>query len=705
MKNKPCPSDDNIKRLKEQQQEILIKVASEFSDSDRILSKWKQKIVKYYELYSMVQKKKHYEGLSNIFVPELLRAVETIVGKIYGVIFSQPDWFEYEERASEFDIGGSLALTGLVRYQMEENEFKSRIMDSIRQMVIAGLTVRKVGWDFDEVERTVPGAPDANGRPTRKKRLDTIKDTWTFEPVDILTFQISDIDVPYNDLQKARWIGEQYVATKVWVEDKTRRGWFSDSMSSELKDQPKPQTSSVTSNVNNRLQSAGFSTYSAQLNKTPDTNKYEIMERWGLVPAFWVMNEDERVAEGYDKEDLVEGVVVIANRVAILKLERNPFWHNQKPYLACPYIPKEFQLPGIGACQIGESLQEEINDTRNQTMDNKTMILACMWLRSKTSGIKNDTLRMRPNGVIDTMDMEGLLPLRPPMVTQVGTSMEGVAKNDLREGVGAASNLQGIAQSGVDTATESTQINQDSMGRLLLTSKLYSELILKPMLVFAEYLNYQFYDHTKAINVIGKVGVKFKKLNITEIAGGHKNVIIHIDVDGSESPSVKRQQFMSFFGLVQQMPPPLIAFHWKALDKAYGMFFTGHSLEEIYPNPTPDPEEQLSPEEERDMVLAVQPVMATRGQDHQKYITYHEQEFNSMKYGLESDQLEIYHKLILSHYTMLQAEAEAQHQQMMQQQQEAEQQANSGKGKTSNSSPATMTPAPSIGSLGRSVSQ
>lgn len=700
MKAKECLSDANIRRLGEKTDKVIADTLAEFSESDQVLSRWKQKIVRYYELYKMVQKRKHYEGLANIFVPELLRAVETITGKIYSVIFAQPDWFDYQERADEFDNGGALALTALTKYQMEENAFKSRIMDSIRQMVIAGLTVRKIGWDYDEIERTIPGPPDANGKPTKKKRPETIKDTWTFDPVDILTFQISDISVPYNDVQKARWIGEQYIATKAYIDERTRRGWFSKVMKDKLTDEPKPASSNVSSNVTNRLQSSGFNTV------TSEVGKYELIERWGLVPCEWVMDSKQMDEEGYEEGDLCEGVIVIANRTAILKLEKNPFWHNQKPYVVCPYVPQEFQLPGIGACEIGESLQEEINDTRNQTMDNKTMILACMWLRSKTSGVKNDSLRVRPNGIIDTNDMEGLEPLRPPMVTQVGTSMEGVAKNDLREGVGAASNLQGIAQAGVDTATESTQINQESMGRLLLTAQLYTELVLKPMLVFAEYLNYQYYDHTKAISVVGKVGVKFKKLTIAEIAGGHKDVIIRIDTDGSNNPSVTRQQFMNFFGLVQQMPPPLIAFHWKALDKAYGMFFNGHSLDEIYSNPSPDPEQQLTPEEERDMVIASQPVMASKGQDHKKYIKYHEQEFHQMRYGLDDTQFDIYKKLILSHYAILKQEVEEQHQAMMQQLMQQEQQGATGsRGKTPNSSPSTMTAAPSIGSLGRSVGQ
>src|SRR5258708_36666047 len=116
-----------------------------------------------------------------------------------------------------------------------------------------------------------------------------------------------------------------------------------------------------------------------------------------------------------------------------------------------------------------------------------------MWLKGRFDGIKNQDLRIRPMGVIQTNDMEGLQPMRPPVLTGVGVNIEGVIKNDLRESVGAPSNLQGIAQSGVSTATESTQINQQALGRLQMTAQLYSELILKPLLVMVEYLNYQYY--------------------------------------------------------------------------------------------------------------------------------------------------------------------------------------------------------------------
>lgn len=706
MKNRPCLSDENIARLSASDHDNIISdVLNDFAKSDQVLRAWKGKIITYYELYQMVQRKKHYEGLANIFVPETLRAVETIVGKIYGMIFSQDGWMEYAGRDNNGDEGPAIALTQLNRFQMEENGFKARVMDSLRQMVIAGLTVRKVLWDFEEVKRTKISYNE-KGERNPIEDLDTVKDTWTFEAVDLLTFAISDISVPYNDVQKAEWMGEQYLVDKNWVDKKVKKGWFSAQDEEALDDTTEGRSSNASSDVDSRLSSSGFSNVSKK-------GKVEILERWGLFPCKYVYSPEEMASEGFDEDDLCEAVVVIGNGVSILKLERNPFWHNQKPYVVCPYVPKEFELPGMGAAQIGQSMQEEINDTRNQTMDNKTLILATMWLKGRASGIKNSELTIRPNGVIQTNDMNGLVPLRPPVVYGHGMNIEGMAKNDLREAVGASSNLQGIAQSGVDTATESQQINREAMGRLILTAQLYAELVLKPTFTMAEYLNYQFYDHIKVIRIVGPTGVKFRKLKPEEIEGGHKDVIIKIALDATENPAIQRQQLMAFFTGIQQLPPEILKFHFKLLDKIYGMFFNGHTLDELYPGMIPEnPEDMATPQDERDLVLAEQAVVAKPGMAHQEYLAYLEPEFDQMKYALTPLQFELFTKLIQSHYMLMQQELEEQHMAMLMQDQIMREEgpgAGGGgkggvnKGTTKNSTSHNQTSAPSTGSLGREL--
>lgn len=667
----------NLQRIGDKHDEILDTIVKEFASSESTLSPWKRQIVKYYELYSMVQRNKNYIGLANIFVPETLRAVETIVAKLYQMIFGQTDWMEYAGRDNNGDDPHALALTLLTRYQMDQNNFKAKIMDALRQMVITGLCVRKVGWDYQEVERQTGEG---------EYQIDSVKDTWTVEAVDLLTFHISDMNTPYNDLQKAEWIGEEYQASKAWFRTRVRRGWFSDEMKAKYEDDGGAANAQSQDLLRQRFQSSGFT---AQDKKT---GQFLFQERWGLVPAWWVMSPEEMEVKGLTDEDRVEAVVVVMNRKAIVKIEANPWWHKQKPYVACPYVPKEFELAGMGVAKIGESLQEEINDTRNQVMDNKTLILSTMWLKSRGSGIKDKDLVIRQNGVITTNDMEGLVALRPPVVAGVGTNMEGVAKSDLRESSGAASNLQGIAQPGVGTATEATTINRESLGRLLLSAQLFAELVLKPIFCMSEFLNYQFYDHVKVINIIGPTGVKYRKLKPEEIKGGRKDVIIRISLDATENPAVMRQQFLNFFTLIQSIPPEAIPFYWKFLDKIYGMFFNGHDLSELFPVPD-GLEEPLSPQEERDCVLAEQPVVAKRGQNHKQYLDYHVPQFKSMQNSMNENQFMLYEKLIETHFVLMQQELMEFQAQMAMQAMTAQQGADpdSGnminKGKTQNTTP------------------
>lgn len=665
-------SQANIDRLGDDYEVLLTQIDKEVKSAEIVLDPWKQRIIKYYELYKLYQNKRHYDGLATIFVPEILRAVETVVGNLYKAITANNPWFEYQGRTSDEDASAA-AQTQLTLYQMDENGFKHRLMDSLRQMATAGLTVRKVLWDFQQVARTRKNYAEENkqidpetGKPIGFKKwqketvLDTVKDHWTFEPVDLLSLLLPDISIPYNDMQKSRWIAEQYVVDKQWLRERTKKGWLvevdeDDAHYYEDTDN-QPSSSRMRILKDNRMRTSGFTV------KTSKPGGIEIIERWGLLKASYVYTQEQLDENGLDGDDEIETVLIVANRKCVLKLEANPFWHNQKPYLFCPYVPQEFEFDGIGVGQIGEKLQEELNDTRNQTMDNKTLILMCMWLKSRSSGIKNADLRVRPLGVIQTNDMKGLEALRPPVLTGVGVNIEGVIKNDLREASGAPSNLQGIAQAGVGTATESQEINGAALGRLMLTAELYGELVIKPLLIMVEYLNYQFYDHTKIIRVIGPLGIKFRKLTPQELIG-NKDVILSISTDLGNSPGQKRQQYMQFLTILQQMQPQQIQFHWKILDRIYKESFGGRSLDELYPAP-PEDSELLEVQDEVDLILAGYPLMPQNRPDARDRAQALEQEYHKYKWVISPLVMEVFKSVILGYEQMAMAQLQAAQAQM-----------------------------------------
>lgn len=677
MANNPSDiSKNNISRLGQgkgsENEALLSRLSGEIRRSEEMLNPWKQRVVRYYELYKMYQHKRHYEGLAEIFVPEILRAVETIVGNLYRFLSQNNPPFEYQGRTKDEDAAAA-ALTQLVLYQMDENGFRSRLMDSLRQMAITGLTVRKVLWDFKQVARTrknwveMPGdkLDPETGKPLTYKKwgdepfTDTVKDHWTFEPVDLLSLLIPDISVPYNDIQKSRWIGEQYTVDKQWIKEKTKKGWLvkTDEEEYELNSENSKNNFSQSKVLrDDRLRSSGFTV------KTNKPGGVEIFERWGLLPAKYVYDEKGLEENDLDADDEIETVCIVANRCCLLKLEANPFYHQLKPYLFCPYVPVEFEFTGIGVGQIGEKLQEELNDTRNQTMDNKTLILMCMWLKSRTSGIKNQDLRVRPLGVIATNEMDGLQPLRPPVLTGVGVNIEGTIKNDLRESVGAASNLQGIAQSGVSSATEASLINKDAMGRLALNQQLYGELVYKPMLLMAEYLNYQFYDHEKTIRILGPQGMHYKKIT-PEMLVGYKDIVLNTPADNGD-PATRRQQELQFLAMIQQMPPQMIEFHWKLLDKIYQDTFGGRGLDELY-EPPPDEKQLLTTDQEVDLIINGYPLVPQKRSDAIQHVKELEKEYLKVRWALSHEAHEVFTAVILGYQKMATEQLKAQQMMML----------------------------------------
>lgn len=662
-------SKDNIARLQDKTGFIGTIVEKEIKRSERTLSPWKRKLVKYNELYKMVQNQRHYEGLARIFVPEILRAVETVVGNLEKAVFGQNPWFEYEATTAE-DEAAARCQSELTRAQMEANQFKLRTLDSFRQMAISGITVRKILWDFNQVTQKKKIAQFSRSTdPITKKTkvtktvetitsLETVQDNWCSEPVDLLGFHISDVTTPYHSLQKAKWIAEQFIVDKQYIRSKIKKGWFAETDLADIDENDKWVNSDAERYRASRKQSSGYTS-----GYTTDTNRkgIEIIERWGTIEAKYVYDEKTLKELNLDEDEQVESVIVIANRKTILKLEANPFYHNQKPYVACPYVAQEAEFSGMGIAAIGESLQEELNDTRNQTMDNKSLILMCMWLKSRTSGIQNKDLTIRPMGVIPTNDMTGLVALRPPVLTGVGVNIEGVIKEDLRQSVGASSNLQGIAQAGIGTATESNAVNQASLGRLALTSQQYSELVLRPTLVFAESLNYQFFDTDRTIQLIGEPGIKFKKISPDDIVG-QKTVVIRLSTDLDDNPGIRRQQLLQFLTIVQQMPPPIIEQHWKLLDKIYKSFFpNSQGLVELYPVP-PQDEELLEPEEEFELMRNGIAVSVKQGDDDQKHLQEHEKDLQSTQYALSDKALNLNQKHIMDHYNALMQKHQAQEQ-------------------------------------------
>ena len=599
----------------------------------------KELFILYGNLYKGIQDQSSYSGLAHLFIPETLKAIETIVSLVHLGIFGNPIFMRYRG-VEESDDVSARNMTDLNYYEMSENQFELQFTSFERQLCIYGTAVRRILWDFKEREVTTVNLE------TKKpeKKLETYRDTWTFEDVDILNFWIPP-ETPWYDIQQAEWLAETQEVSEVWLRAKIKSKWISkDKGLSLLRENAiNPSNSNETSPgyyLEQRLKSSNIQA------STSKQKKFGITTWYGWIPAKYIKSKDSTLED----DDLVLGLVIIGNDKTILKLElvADIFWHNRYPYVSCGFLPIEGEFFSMGVPQVTQSLQCELNDTRNQTMDNKTVALKCMWLLDRAAQIKETDLIFRPNGVIKTNDMNGLTALRPPLFTGVGITIEGVIKEDIRQSVSAISGLQGIPQPGVGSATEFQGLQNSSMSRNRMIIKTVAECTLKPTFTLAKFYNYQFYDRRKLIRLIGEKGIKTRLLDRDDIVGNY-DIELELATDFEKNPNVLRQHLLTAFSQLVNLPPQVIKFHWKLISqllKEVGV----KNPEEYYPDLIPESDEVLlTPDEEHEVFLEAQPVKVRRGDNDVEHLQSHITLRNSIYLALPPYILELLDTHIKDH--------------------------------------------------------
>ena len=189
-------------------------------------------------------------------------------------------------------------------------------------------------------------------------------------------------------------------------------------------------------------------------------------------------------------------------------------------------VPHEFY--GIGEIEPIESLQNELNDVRNQRMDNVKLNLNVMW-QVLAGGVQfEDELVSRPGGIVHMTRPDGVQPLKRSPIDQSAFTEESIIKSDAERATGANSPMSGALVSPMGgtsggvmnrTATAyqgainqadkrfNTKVNHIKMGLIKVGRK------------FLE-LDQQFMTKPQVIRVIGKKGESLQQVLPEDIKSG-----------------------------------------------------------------------------------------------------------------------------------------------------------------------------------------
>ena len=446
---------------------LLEVVLDQHKTAENFQRPYYQKFAEYYSLYRGVfdSSRQNYTGRANLFVPYIFSTIETVHPRITA---SKPKILVLPREQSDYPKAD--AVGAMLDYRWQTMDMQEKLKMVVKQMLIYGVGVLKLYWDFkgerDDVERDEPCA----------------------DIVDLYDFFL---DPNAHCIEDASYVVHKSIRTLEYIKN---AGIYENLQ--KLKDEEIQQTSEYKTERDSTL---GLS--------RPKKKGIELLEYWGKAD----LGDGEQ-----------EAVITVANKTTVIRAVPNPYNHQKKPFISFHDNPMPLEFWSLGEVEPLRSLQYELNDVRNQRMDNVTSILHKMWKVSNNADVDESELVWRPGGVVHVNDMTGVEPLEVTDVTGSSYNEETLIKGDIQQTSGISDYTAGQGNQSKalanDTATGIALLQE--AGSVRLKTKL--ENVENGIKKFGEMLlslEQQYTDQALVIRVVGDRGNVWREIKPEELRG------------------------------------------------------------------------------------------------------------------------------------------------------------------------------------------
>ncbi len=223
---------------------------------------------------------------------------------------------------------------------------------------------------------------------------------------------------------------------------------------------------------------------------------------------------------GYDRHGKPRMLNVMANRSTLLYDDTNPHPNGRAPFLYTKNSHMAGQFTGSSEAEYALPMNNMINVLRNYHIDNVNLSVNGMWKVSTFADIDLNDLVSRPWGVVETNDMEGIMPLEIPKPGPDALLEARSLENDIQTTSGVVDFLKGVPAPGfADTATGIERLvagaNSRFAARIVSTqSNLITEMVRQMI-----HMNMMNLGDSVAVRMVGAGGIKFINMRMDNIQG------------------------------------------------------------------------------------------------------------------------------------------------------------------------------------------
>lgn len=505
----------------------------------------------YYNMWNVVKDQNHYyEGMSNLFIPEVRKNVEDQTRQLTEAAFPNEDFFQVVPGQSGTKEG-ALAQKQMRMHQIRQSKLRRNYFKFNRQKCLYGTSVAYVPWT-DKTRSVFKRVADADGKLVPKKTKVELFRGPDFVPKDLFLWY--PLDARKEDFIESGCV-ELYSATRFDVLKKEKKGelWGAEQVLASA------GNSLATDELNSiilRAEAADLPLDSQGQMGVADLSKDPVQKGDHVVALIFADIEmPEAVMDDEDPDLPVPMMIEIYNNNHVGLVKRNPFYHQTPPYVVGKYIlPNANEFYGQGIPHAIKYMQYEINTKAEQGMDSATLAL-------------NPIIIIDPALAAGDADFEvspGAKWFVPPQAVKLGqipdtTSVAYQAINQLRSQITDFSDQSPVVpQQLAGKSRSATQA--DIVDRILQvtikTFQLQDEMdVLEPLMEMWESLTDQHIEEDQVIMVLGSGSKDWKSKIIARNALiGNYRYIWHLSSQ-TANKTIAARQMIDLLKVINSIPP------------------------------------------------------------------------------------------------------------------------------------------------------
>jgi hypothetical protein len=617
--------------LRERALKHVMKAYGTYSKRAELENKWDE----YEKLYNSIPTKKSYDGIANLCPPATNRAGNALLNFCDEALWSKEPAFKLVGVGGKGDQKRAEINERILRLQMEKIGFRKKLREFIEKEIKYGFGIAKVPYVLKEkyAVKQKRGARvslnflrEENIDETREAAMGIKEKTPTYDNIDFIAMSPRNV---YWDYYK-KWDEQRAIIEKrinVTNSDLRLMKKINPESYIEIEDILKDETKDE----------GGISEgYVGAESQEKNEQGSFIEELTGLSGDFGIRERGHEILECWCNFDIdndgieEECVIEVLDRKRVIRLELNPYDYQEKPYVFCAWESIEGAGSlGLGIVEKAKRSQLALNDFTNQLMDDITMSLNCMWIIDSTAGISKDQLKSRPGGIVESNNMGGILPLRPPNVASEVQKAIMMTKDDIHQATGATVSLQGMPARYDTTATEASQMANSAQRDAFMKLRDIEESVLNPFLRMAYSYNLQYMSTLDVEKIIGQDAFR---ASLTEAGGAIEENgydvgkvlegdydFMPLGVTQVENKIIKGQQAMNLYNIAIKSPAGI--WNIKNLAKLI-VKYVGDGDESMLAD---DIEEGLiSPKDENVLMEQGERPQAKMVENHKEHILTHE---------------------------------------------------------------------------------